>query len=247
MITVRTTAGEEFTAEIVGTDWLSDVAVLRIEKTGLTAATWAKSADLKVGQSIIAIGNPLGALGGSVSRGIISGVERTIRVEGVPMKLLQIDAAINPGNSGGGLFDMNGNLVGIVNAKSVATDVEGIGYAIPSDYAVKMVDDLLSRGYVSGRVDLGFNFTGTATLYGLTINSYKYADEISTQIKAGDVLYSLETKDGKVTQIASLENYRSVIARLTEGETVKAVILRSTGYYGTRQYEVTLMTHKVTE
>ena len=145
VITVRTVDGKEYTAEVIGTDWQSDLAVLRIEKTGLTKATWAES-DVALGQSIVAIGNPLGSLGGSVSRGIISGVERTITVESVPMNLLQIDAAINPGNSGGGLFDLNGNLVGIVNAKSVATAVEGIGFAIPADHALKIVTELCEKG-----------------------------------------------------------------------------------------------------
>lgn len=244
VITVRTVDGDQYTAELVGTDWQSDIAVLRIEKTGLTKAVWASSKTLKVGQSIVAIGNPLGSLGGSVSRGIISGVERTITVEGVPMKLLQIDAAINPGNSGGGLFDLNGNLVGIVNAKSVATSIEGIGFAIPADHAKVMVTELCEKGYVSGRVDLGLHFTESATAYGLIINSYDYPEELSTQINASDILYSLQTPDGNVTKISSLDAYRGVLVGLKAGDTVKAVILRSYGF-SYRQYEVTLTAHEL--
>ena len=243
VVTVRTVDGKEYTAEIVGSDWQSDIAVLRIEKTGLSKATWAKSENLALGQSVFAIGNPLGSLGGSVSRGIISGVERTITVESVPMKLLQIDASINPGNSGGGLFDLNGNLVGIVNAKSVATDVEGIGFAIPSDYAKQMVKEICEKGYVADRVDLGFRFLGTVSVFpmyvGMGILDYKYSEEIENAIQANDVLLTLEFGGNKV-EVTSISVYRSIIAQLKEGDTVKA------GIVGDRYYEVTLTAHKVT-
>ena len=243
VVTVRTVDGKEYTAEIVGSDWQSDIAVLRIEKTGLSKATWAKSENLALGQSVFAIGNPLGSLGGSVSRGIISGVERTITVENVPMKLLQIDASINPGNSGGGLFDLNGNLVGIVNAKSVATDVEGIGFAIPSDYAKQMVKEICEKGYVADRVDLGFRFSGTVSVFpmyvGMGILDYKYSEEIENAIQANDVLLTLEFGGNKV-EVTSISVYRSIIVQLKEGDTVKA------GIVGDRYYEVTLTAHKVT-
>lgn len=237
-ITVRTTAGEEFDAEVIGADWVSDIAVLRIEKTGLKSAVWASSKNLRPGQSIIAIGNPLGSLGGSVSRGIISGVERTITVEGVPMTLLQIDAAINPGNSGGGLFDMNGNLVGIVNAKSVATDVEGIGFAIPADSAKEIAVTLAEKGYVPGRADLGLSL-GSVSSYGIQITESLYTDEI----EIGDYLYALTTGDGKTVQITSLDAYKSVLVGLEEGDTVTATVchLRSAGIFvQTKTYEVAL-------
>jgi len=238
VITVRTVDGSEYTAEIIGTDWRSDIAVLRIEKSGLTKATWAKS-ELSLGQTIIAIGNPLGSLGGSVSRGIVSGVERTIKVERVPMKLLQIDAAINPGNSGGGLFDLNGNLVGIVNAKSVATDVEGIGFAIPASYAKEMVTELCAKGYVSDRVELGFHFTGPMYM-GMGIMRYDYSDEIGNAISANDVLLSLQVSGKNAVSITSLSDYRSVLITLKDGDSVKAGLVGTKGYY-----EVTLTAHKI--
>ena len=245
VITVKTVDGEEYTAELVGTDWQSDVAVLRIEKSGLTKATWASSKNLALGQTIIAIGNPLGSLGGSVSRGIISGMERTITVESVPMKLLQIDAAINPGNSGGGLFDLNGNLVGIVNAKSVATDVEGIGFAIPADYAKQMVTELCEKGYVSDRIDLGFTFTGSVSVFpmytGMGIMNYAYSDEIENAISPNDVLLTLQIAGKNAVAISSLSDYRSILVQLKEGDTVKA------GIVGKKYYEVTLTVHKTTE
>lgn len=245
VITVRTSDGEEYTAEVVGADWMSDIAVLRIEKSGLTKATWASSQKLALGQTIIAIGNPLGSLGGSVSRGIISGVERTIVVESVPMKLLQIDAAINPGNSGGGLFDLNGNLVGIVNAKSVATNVEGIGFAIPADYAKQMVTELCEKGYVSDRIDLGFTFTGSVSVFpmytGMGIMDYAYSDEIENAISPNDVLLTLQIAGNNAVSISSLSDYRSILVQLKEGDTVKA------GIVGKKYYEVTLTAHKINE
>ena len=243
VITVRTVDGKEYTAEVIGTDWQSDLAVLRIEKTGLTKAIWAES-DVALGQSIVAIGNPLGSLGGSVSRGIISGVERTITVESVPMNLLQIDAAINPGNSGGGLFDLNGNLVGIVNAKSVATAVEGIGFAIPANQAVKIVTELCEKGYVSDRIDLGFRFSGIQnynfTTLGMIISDFVFPDE-SGLIRSNDVLIALQLPNGKVVNTASSEVYRSILVSLKEGDTVKATIIRQSGM---TDYTVTLTARK---
>lgn len=240
-ITVRTVEGKEYSAQIVGSDWLSDIAVLKIQAKGLKHAVWASSADVRLGQSIIAIGNPLGSLGGSVSRGVISCIERTIKVEGVPMKLLQIDAAINPGNSGGGLFDTNGNLVGIVNAKSVATSIEGIGFAIPADHAKKIAKELIAYGYVAGRVDLGLTFTGITTPYGLAINQ---STDTELDIQTGDVLYSL-TVGGETVQITSIDQYRGVLARLKAGDKVQAVILRSSTW-NHPSYKVVLTAREIT-
>ncbi|MBQ9735998.1 MAG: trypsin-like peptidase domain-containing protein [Clostridia bacterium] len=247
-IYVRTNAGKQYTAKIVATDWQSDIAVLEIEASGMTKATWANSDLLLQGQDVVVIGNPLGALGGSVSRGVLSGVERTLTIEGVPMKLLQIDAAVNPGNSGGGLFDMNGNLIGIVNAKSVGTNIEGLGYAIPSNYARQMVSELLEKGYVAGRVDLGLIFRETTTTGGLVISSYAYNESSTTTIQSGDVLVGIEI-DGEQIVISSLSDYRGVLAQLSVGDSVKATIghVKQFGFYQqTQYYTVTLTAREVT-
>ena len=225
-IIVRTTSGVEYTATVIGTDWLSDIAVLRIGAKGLPIATYVSADEpLVLGQEVVAIGNPLGSLGGSVSRGIISGLSRTITIEGIPMTLLQTDAAINPGNSGGGLFDMNGNLVGIVNAKSIAENVDNIGFAIPIATAIDAVSEIIEKGYVSGRADLGFTFTSSATTSGLTVYSYAYNNEISTPIESGYVLYSVMV-NGKELVVSSADSYRSVLAHLTIGETAQAKIYK---------------------
>ena len=160
------------------------------------------------------------------------------------MNLLQIDAAINPGNSGGGLFDMNGNLVGIVNAKSVADNVEGIGFAIPADYAKTIAVSLAEKGYVEGRVDLGLSL-GSVTPYGALVTESHYTNEIAV----GDYLYAVKKADGTAVQITSLDRYRALLCTLKEGDTVTATVCRikSSGYFGAQYttYEVALVARAV--
>ena len=150
-IAVRTQDGTEYKAQLVGTDAQTDLAVIKIDASGLTPATIGESSSLQVGDAAIAIGNPLGELGGTVTTGIISALDREITVEDETMTLLQTDAAINPGNSGGGLFDANGNLIGIVNAKESSTGVEGLGFAIPIDGAMDIINELIENGSVTSR------------------------------------------------------------------------------------------------
>lgn len=158
--------GSEHDAKLIGTDTQSDLAVIKIEAENLPAATIGESSTLRVGQEVVAIGNPLGQLMSTVTNGIISALDRTITVEGQEMTLLQTNAAINPGNSGGGLFDMNGNLVGVVNAKSMGFEVEGLGFAIPIDVAKTVVADLIDQGYVSGRPYLGVSVQDVTYAHG---------------------------------------------------------------------------------
>ena len=163
----------EYEAEIIGADENSDLAVLKIDATGLSAATMGNSSDLAVGDYVVAIGNPLGQLGGTVTDGIISALARQVTVEGKSMTLLQHNAQISPGNSGGGLFNSNGELIGIVNAKDSATEVEGIAFAIPINNVLDIIDDLKTYGYVKGKVDLGMELTDitsddSAFYYGLS-------------------------------------------------------------------------------
>lgn len=239
-IRVRTTDGKEYSAVVVGTDWQSDIAVLRIEAKGLSLASFADSDALVLGQEVVAIGNPLGSLGGSVTNGIISGLSRTISIEGIPMTLLQTNAAINPGNSGGGLFDMNGNLIGVVNAKSVGEDVDNIGFAIPAKTAKAIASELIEKGYISGRADLGFVFDNVTSV-GLSIYSYAYNSELSSPIEAGYVLHSVKVGNQSVT-ITSTDDYRGVLSRLTVGSTVEVVIGVPQRYGFYTQYEsVTVM------
>ena len=145
-IIVRLTDGEEYKAKLLGSDASKDLAALRIEKKRnetFTVAPIGDSSKLTVGQQVIAIGNPLGSLGGTVTDGIISALDRTVVVDKVQMVLLQHNAAINPGNSGGGLFDAMGNLIGIVNAKASQTGIEGLGFAIPVNIAYEFFNRII--------------------------------------------------------------------------------------------------------
>ena len=220
------TDGSTYIAEVYGTDSWSDLALLHIEATDLPYARLAVAPEgnedaysyMAVGEGVVAIGNPLGELGGSVTAGIISALGRSVTVEGVPMTLMQIDASVNPGNSGGGLFNMDGDLIGIVNAKSTGESIEGIGFAIPSSDALGIVSQLYRQGYVSGRPYLGLYMSGS-----LQIQSYEYNDELpeGNRIQSGDVLYSA---DGKV--LSSSAELRTVLAGKQVGDTVDIKIVR---------------------
>ncbi len=157
-IKVRLTDGEEYEAKLIGTDSDSDIAILKIEAKGLTPAISGNSDNLVVGETVLAVGNPLGELGGTQTDGIISALDREIDVNGVTMTLLQTSAAVNPGNSGGALFNMRGELIGVVNAKSSGTGIEGLGFAIPVNDALHVAEQLMEFGYVRGKVAIGVSF-----------------------------------------------------------------------------------------
>ena len=202
-IKVRLTDGRELLANVVGIDESADLAVIKINPTGepLTVATMGCSADLVVGEDVVAIGNPLGSLGGTLTTGIISATERNMTINGEDMVLLQTNAAINPGNSGGGLFNMAGQLIGIVNAKAAGDDVEGLGFAIPIDFAHKVIEDLINYGFVRGIADHGLtlwdvtaqNLHVAYSYYGITsVGAVVIVDSaISEAFREGDRLVSV--------------------------------------------------------
>ena len=149
-ITVTTKNGARYNAEVVGSDELTDIAVLKIKGSNFTTVTYGDSSALSIGDLAVVMGNPLGQLGGSISTGIISALDRSVVVEGKAMTLIQTDASINPGNSGGALFDGSGRLVGIVVARAgdSSTTVEGIGFAVPINQASVIADQLIEYGEV---------------------------------------------------------------------------------------------------
>lgn len=148
--------GTKYTAKIVGVDPITDLAVIKVETTAaLPYATIGRSSNLIVGEEVYAIGNALGELSNTYTSGSISGLDRIIEIDGQSMTLLQTDAAINHGNSGGGLFRTDGTLIGIVNAKSSGSGIEGLGFAIPSDIVKDIASDLMDYGFVKGRPYLG--------------------------------------------------------------------------------------------
>lgn len=182
-ITVTLRDQTTYEAQLIGKDSVVDVALLKIDATGLKAATFGDSDNLKVGDKAVAIGNPLGQLGGTVTDGIISALDRDVVIDGETMNLLQTDTAINPGNSGGGLFDGQGALIGVVVAKSSGEEIEGLGFAIPINDVIDIVDDLKEFGYVRGRVSMGVELIDlTNTMYAM----YYYGND-----EAGCYVYSV--------------------------------------------------------
>ena len=138
--------GESYPARIIGSDPSNDIAVIKIDAKGLTTATVGDSSTVDVGDLAVAIGNPLGQLGGTATTGIISALDRTLDVEGTTLTLMQTDAAINGGNSGGGLFNNKGELIGIVESKASAVGVEGLAFALPINNVSPIIDDFIKNG-----------------------------------------------------------------------------------------------------
>ena len=205
-ITVTLRNGESYPAELVGRDEKTDLALIKIEADNLTVATFGNSDNLKIGEKMIAIGNPLGRLGGTVTEGILSALNRNVVVDGQTRNLLQTDTAINPGNSGGGLFDSKGYLVGIVSAKSTGSEVEGLGYAIPINDVVEVIGDLSEYGFVRGRVDIGMEFidvddSRTAWMYNLSeLGCYVYSVDRDSNayeagLRSGDLVLAINSKE----------------------------------------------------
>lgn len=229
-IRVRLTDGTEYDATLLGRDEQSDVALLWINAGSrkLTVATLGASFDLVVGEDIIAIGNPLGSLGGTVTEGIISATARNILIDGNSMVLLQVSSPINPGNSGGGLFNMAGELIGVVNAKMSETDVEGLGFAIPIDTAYKIISELYRYGYVRGRPTTGLTMADvTSSMTAMYYFSSPYtgvyitAVGLSDEFCAGDLILSVDGTDvSSVSEVNRIVNAKSV------GDTIEVVVLR---------------------
>lgn len=227
-IKVRLSSGQTYTAILTGTDEKTDLAVIKINASGLTAARLADSSSARVGDFVIAIGNPLGELGGTVTEGIISAKDRKITIDGESMTLLQTSAAVNPGNSGGGLFNLDGELVGVVNAKSSGEDIEGLAFAIPANTVKEITQELIQHGYVTGRPQLGISVAqitkpgmGWQTYYS-TPGLYITQSSVDNGLKSGDRIVQI---DG--TTISSAADVSSVLDRHSVGDVVKVVVSRN--------------------
>lgn len=234
---VTVTIGEQdYTATVVGEDATSDIAVLKIEATGLTPAVLGDSETLKVGETVLAVGNPLGELGGTVTSGIVSALNRSVSIQGTnsvnTMSLIQMDASVSPGNSGGALFNMAGELVGVVNAKSSSSDAEGLGFAIPINDAVKVAQDLMQNGYVSGRPYMGISYlpvtdAQTAMQYGVSAYGVYVAEVVKggpaekAGLQAGDRFVSING-----AEIVSATDLTSVLQECKAGDTMEIVVAR---------------------
>lgn len=240
-IIVRLTNGKEYNAKLIATDSKTDVAVISItpdpEET-LTVAIIGSSGNLMLGQTVLAIGNPLGKLGGTVSDGIISCLAREIAIEGSgTMSLLQTNAAVSPGNSGGGLFDLCGRLIGIVNAKSTGQGVEGISFAIPIDTAWDVAGQLIKQGYVSGRPSIGV--TIKQVQYGLSIFGEYYYQlvvaeaESDSPLKVNDIIYTIDN-----VEVMALTDVTDILSTKKIGDKVTITVRRDKKFI---DVEVTLV------
>lgn len=230
-VTVTLYDGSSYDAAIIAADEQTDLAVIKIDKKGLTPVTIGDMSSLSVGDMVVAIGNPLGTLSGTATEGIVSALSREVTLDGKKMTLIQTSASINPGNSGGGLFDQYGNLIGIVVAKSSGSNIEGIGFAIPSDVVSKITASLVKNGYVENRPAAGITVVDlsspqTAIQYGVSITGV-YIKEITGEnarkagLKAGDLIYYVE--DTKITTTADL---LSEIQSHDVGDTVTFTVVR---------------------
>ena len=236
-IQVTLYSGDTYDAQYVGGDEDYDIAVIKIEATGLQAVTLGDSEELNVGDHVLAIGNPLGELTFSMSGGMVSSVNRTINVDGTPFNMIQTDTSINPGNSGGPLLNSYGEVVGIVSAKYSSTGsngetAEGLGFAIPINDVSSMIQDIMTNGYVSNRAYLGATIgTLNASMaqqyrYDITEGAFVYsvedggpADQAGLQL--GDVITAIDD-----TEITSLDDLTAARKSYTAGDTCTLTVYR---------------------
>lgn len=219
--------GNMYVAEVIGKDAPTDLAVLKIDAKDLTSAVFGDSDSLKVGETAIAIGNPLGTLGGSVTNGIISALDREITVGNETMTLLQTNAAVNPGNSGGGLFNIKGELIGIVNAKSSGDDIEGLGFAIPINDVKDVVEQLINVGYVSNRATIGVYLSEitqstdqfAAGVYITEVIEGTGADE--AELKPYDRIVFVDE-----SAVNSYSDLKKLLKEYNVGDTIKITVIR---------------------
>ena len=192
-IQVVTFSGDTYEAQVVGGESDSDLAVLKVDAPGLIPAALGDSEDLAVGQKIYAVGNPMGVLSFTMTRGIISARDRLITTdENVTANMFQFDAAVNNGNSGGPVYNIYGQVVGVATAKYTASGVEGLGFAIPSADAVAIANELITKGYVSGKAYLGLTLktmnNAAARYFEMVPGAYVSAVEPDSAAQAAGIL-----------------------------------------------------------
>ncbi len=231
---VVTSDGVSYEAKLVGEDTQTDLAVLKIEAEGLTAAEFASSDDLQVGDEVMAVGNPGGLqLSSSVTFGYVSALNRPVtnKQTGYTVNSIQTDAAINPGNSGGALVDMNGRVVGVNSSKIAATEYEGLGFAIPSGTVQPIVSDLIKYGFVKDRPMLGITGTFLNALQaawnnvpsGFLVNEISSEEAGKSGLQRNDIITAIDA-----TQVTSATTIAAYIADKKPGDTVTLTVYRYT-------------------
>jgi len=211
-------------ATLVGRDPNSDLAVLKIDMQGLSYLTWGASDTLKVGEQVAAIGNPLGEFANSMTVGYISALNREINIDGTPRNMLQTDTAVNEGNSGGPLLNMKGQVIGIVSAKSTGMNVEGLGFAIPSNEAKVVIEHLIRDGYVKGRAVMGVTIStseidGKPGVIVMTVNSGSAAEKAG--VKVDDIILSAN----KIA-VSTVEELKEIVNAMSPGDKLTLNIKR---------------------
>lgn len=237
--------GEEHEATIVGADTKTDIAVIKIDAENLVYAELGNSDQIEVGEWVIAIGNPGGLdLAGSVTKGIVSAVNRPVKHGSYTLNFIQTDAAINPGNSGGALVNEYGQVIGINSSKFVATDYEGIGFAIPINDAKPIVDEIILNGRVTGRVRIGVIVSSIDEVNarlndyptGLLISGIDRTSDIANKnVQLGDVITKIDgVKVNDIDELSiQLEKYKP-------GDTVTLTIFRRTRGKADATFDVTI-------
>lgn len=235
-VSVLTSDNQEYAASVVGSDETSDLAVLKVEAEGLQAAEFGDSSVLQVGDSVAAIGDPLGtALRGTMTDGIISAINRDLTVNDRTMSLIQTNAALNNGNSGGPLINCYGQVIGINTMKmsnfySLSTTVEGIGFAIPIDTAKPIIDELIEKGYVSGRPAIGIDGETLPATYRIyyrlpqgiyVMRVYRNSDAAAKGVSEGDIITAING-----VSVTTMEQLNRVKNQFTAGQTITLTIYR---------------------
>ena len=241
VISVLTNDNREFEAALVGSDEMSDLAVLKIDARGLQAAEFGDSSKLRVGDSVVAIGDPLGVqLRGTMTNGIISAINRDLTVGDRTMTLIQTNAALNNGNSGGPLINCYGQVIGINTVKmssyyTASATVEGLGFAIPISVAKPIIDELIENGYVAGRPAIGISGDSLPTYYrayyrlpdGVYVTSVNDGSDAKAKgIREGDIVTAINGKS-----ISSIDDLNTIKNQYAAGDEVTLTIYRSGAYY----------------
>ena len=243
-VSVQLSDDRQFYADIVGADEISDLAVLHISADDLIPAQFGDSGALRVGDTVVAIGDPLGVeFRGTYTNGIVSAINRDVDVDGRTMTLIQTNAALNSGNSGGPLINCYGQVIGINTMKigtfTHASGIEGLGFAIPSATVKEIVDQLVNQGYVSGRPTLGIRGEALDSLYqyyyglpaGVYVTAVEYgSDAHKVGIEVGDLILSVGS-----SRVTSFDELRSAVLNFQVGDTVEVIV-----YRGGQQYRVEL-------
>ena len=229
--------GTSYEATLKGYDAGNDVALLKIEADGLSPATMGDSDEIVVGEDVVVIGNPLGELTYTLTRGVVSALNRAINTDGTPINMFQIDAAVNAGNSGGPAFDATGNVIGMVTAKYADETIEGLGFCIPVNDVIKIANELVTYGYVRGKaaLEVGVQDAYSNSFWGTTRVSGAYVSHVikggcadKAGIKQGSLINYVNN-----TVITGAEDMNTVLRSFSKGETVTV-----RGYYNNRSFEI---------